>query len=359
MVDGLDDLAPGLPALVGGAGVSAASAWRDGARRVTRAPAVLLGVWLMTLSVSLPLALVLRGMIVHHLGGSLEAASAAAGVNYDWMQEFAEQAGGVGATLKPTVIGFGAFLDNASAFADHTPRPMIIAIAAVVYLALWTFVAGGIIDRYARNRPSRTHAFFAASGVHFFRFLRLGVVQWLVYALIFGVVHPLLFDRLFARLTHETTAERSAFAVRLVLYLVLALAVAGCSLVFDYAKVRAVVEDRHSMLAALAAGFRFVRRNGAAAGLYLMNVLVFTVCAALYALATLTGPGAAHGGLMMWTGLAIGQLYIVARLWVKLVFWASETALFQARLAHVGYIAAPQPVWPDSPAADAITPPGR
>jgi hypothetical protein len=347
---------------VGGAGVSASSAgsaWRDGARRVTRAPVVLLGVWLMTLAVSLPLALALRGMIVQHLGGSLEATSAAAGVNYDWMQEFAEQASGVGATLRPTVIGFGAVLDNASAFADHTPRPLVIASAAVAYLALWTFVAGGIIDRYARNRASRTHAFFAASGVYFFRFLRLGVVQSLVYSVIFGVAHPLLFDRLFTRLTEEATAERTAFAVRLVLYLVLALLIAGCSLVFDYAKVRAVVEDRHSMLGALAAGFRFVRRNGAAAGLYLMSVLVFTVCVALYAVATLAVPGAAHGGLVMWIGLAIGQLYIVARLWVKLVFWASETALFQARLAHVGYIAAPQPVWPDSPAADAITPLGR
>jgi hypothetical protein len=39
---------------------------------------------------------------------------------------------------------------------------------------------------------------------------------------------------------------------------------------------------------------------------------------------------------------------------VKLVFWASETALFQSRLAHAGYVARPLPTWPDSPAADAI-----
>ena len=38
----------------------------------------------------------------------------------------------------------------------------------------------------------------------------------------------------------------------------------------------------------------------------------------------------------MWMGFAIGQIYMVARLWVKLVFWASETALFQERLAHAG-----------------------
>jgi hypothetical protein len=58
--------------------------------------------------------------------------------------------------------------------------------------------------------------------------------------------------------------------------------------------------------------------------------------------------------VMMWIGFAIGQLYVAARLWVKLVFWASETALFQSRLAHAGYVSAVPPVWPESPAAEAI-----
>ena len=56
----------------------------------------------------------------------------------------------------------------------------------------------------------------------------------------------------------------------------------------------------------------------------------------------------------MWLGFLIGQLYVLARLWVKLVFWASEAALFQGRLAHAGYVAAPIAEWPDSPMADAL-----
>jgi hypothetical protein len=49
-----------------------------------------------------------------------------------------------------------------------------------------------------------------------------------------------------------------------------------------------------------------------------------------------------------------GQAYIVARLFVKLTFYASAVALFQDRLAHAGFTAAPTPVWPDSPAVEAI-----
>ena len=41
--------------------MSAVGAWRDGVRRVNRAPAILVGVWALTLLVSVPLTLALRG----------------------------------------------------------------------------------------------------------------------------------------------------------------------------------------------------------------------------------------------------------------------------------------------------------
>ena len=164
---------------------------------MARAPAILAGVWALTVLVSLPLALGLRGMIEQHLGSSLAADTAASGVNYDWWQEFSDQATGLGVTFKPTIIGFGAVLDNLSAFLDNEHRPIVIVGAASAYIVLWIFFAGGIIDRYARDRPTRAHGFFAASGVFFFRFLRLAVVMWCAYALLFGYLHPWLFDDLF------------------------------------------------------------------------------------------------------------------------------------------------------------------
>ena len=163
----------------------------DGVRRVNRAPAILIGVWLLTCAVTLPLALAMRAMIVEHLGSSLAADAAANGVNYEWMQEFADQATGIGVTFKPTIIGFAAVVDNLSAFMDNSSRPIVIVCAGGAYIALWIFLAGGIIDRYARDRALHAHGFFAACGVFFFRFLRLAVVQWLVYAFLFGETRKL------------------------------------------------------------------------------------------------------------------------------------------------------------------------
>ena len=328
-------------------------AWRDGIRRVNRAPALLAGVWALTLLVSVPMAAAMRGMLAQHLGASLAAETAASGVNYDWMQEFSDQAAGLGVTFKPTILGFGAVLDNLSAFIDNTIRPVVIVAAATVYIVLWLFVAGGIIDRYARDRPTRTVGFFASSGVFFFRFLRLAAVQWIVYALLFGSLHPLLFGRLYPEIVREISVERTAFAVRVALYLVFGLLVATCTSIFDYAKVRAVVEDRRSMIGATTEAIGFIGRNpGDAATLFLANFALFAAVVGLYALAA---PGAGRTGASMWVGFAVGQAYVIARLWVKLVFWASETALFQSRLAHAGYVNRPEPVWPESPEADAIS----
>jgi hypothetical protein len=331
---------------------TAFSAWRDGVRRVAAAPAIVVGVWLATALVSLPLTLSIRAELMTHLGSSLAAESAAQGVNYEWMQEFVDQATGLGTTFRPTIIGFGAVLDNLSAFMDAVPRPVIVIGAAGAYILIWLFLAGGIIDRYARGRPTRAHGFFSASGGLFFRFLRLALVMAVVYGILFGIVHPWLFDRLYTRLTRNLDVERTAFMIRALLYLVFGLVLAAANVIFDYAKVRIVVEDRRSALAALMAAIHFIRRDAASAvGVYALNVLLFAVVVGIYAV---VAPRAGGTGWMMWVGFAIGQLYVVGRLCVKLIFWASETSLFQSRLAHAGYVATPAPAWPDSPTAEAL-----
>jgi hypothetical protein len=126
-----------------------------------------------------------------------------------------------------------------------------------------------------------------------------------------------------------------------------------CNIVFDYARVRIVVEDRRSAIGALVSAGRFLRRHAAgAAGLYALNTLAFVVLVAIYAAVS---PGAPGSGLAMWGVLALGEAYILARHYLKLVFYASETAFFQGALAHAAYTAAPSVQWPDSPAAETIS----
>lgn len=327
------------------------AAWNDGWRRVLRAPWVLVSLWLMTLLLALPLAMTLRGMLVEHLGSSLAAGPAAATVNLDWWNEFLAQAAGIGQTFVPTILGFAAVIKNFSSLADAGSLPTVIASVVTAHLVITVFLLGGVLDRLARDRTTGSYGFFAACGVFFFRFLRLGAIAAAVYWVLFTQLHPLLFDTLFARLTHDLTVERTALAYRVALYLVFGVIVVTVNLTFDYAKIRMVVEDRRSAIGASIAALRFIARQPSAAyGLYLLNTLVFAVVLAAYAL---IAPGAAGSGTL---GLFAGQLYIVLRIIVRLTFAASQIAFFQGRLAHARYTARPAPVWPDSPAAEAIRP---
>ena len=315
---------------------------KEGIVRVNRAPVILVSVWVVTLLTALPFSMIMRDALETHLGSSLAAEQVARGVHYQWWTEFTAQAGPLGRTFETTIIGFAAVLDNLSTLLDRQGRPTPILWLGGGYVLLWLFLSGGILDRYARARPTRTHEFFSACGVYFVRFLRLAPLIALTYYVLFAGIHPFLFGNVFEELTRDVTAERTAFLWRVVLYLLFGALLLIANVIFDFAKVRAVVEDRRSMIGSVAAGVRFVRRNAAGvAALYLMNGAMFIALLLLY---SLVAPGAESSGAGIWIGFLVSQVYLLGRLWVRLVFLASETALFQGRLAHAGYVAgAPVP----------------
>jgi hypothetical protein len=189
----------------------------------------------------------------------------------------------------------------------------------LTWLVISSFLAGGFFDRYARNRPTRGRGFFGACGAHFPVMLRLGVVEWLVW-----------------------TALVPGSMDRMVLIL-------AAGLLFLYARVRLVVEDRRSAVGALLAAGRFIRRNPGAAVLFLIYA------AAMAATAWMTLHLSMQFNIPEPLLFAANELSIVLLLFLVFASWASAIALFQARLAHASYTAGPPLEWPESPAAEAIT----
>jgi hypothetical protein len=165
---------------------------------------------------------------------------------------------------------------------------------------------------------------------------KLGVVAAAVYGALFLSVHAWLFDDVFDRMTREMTVERTAFFLRLALYVLFFLLVAAVNAVFDFARVRIVVEDRRSTLASIAAAARFIRNNARmACGVYLLNVASFVLVVGAYAL---VAPGASGGNWSAWYAFTLGQAYVAARLAVKLAFWSSEVAALQSRFDCPGFV---------------------
>jgi hypothetical protein len=117
---------------------------------------------------------------------------------------------------------------------------------------------------------------------------------------------------------------------------------------FDFAKVRAVVEDRLSMLGALAASARFIRRRPArVAGLVVLNGLaMYVVLRFQYQLVWAPTPE--------WLLPVLTALLVLLGVAARLACMASAVVFFQGELAHAGYTAAPLPMWPDSAAVEAM-----
>jgi hypothetical protein len=195
-------------------------------------------------------------------------------------------------------------------------------------LLLWAFLSGGILDRYARNRATRGRGFFGASGAHFMAMLRLGFAI----AVVNAAVHYVLAPRV---------SNPYVMAVGIVLLTALAL-------IAVYSQIRIVVEDRRSALGAVLGAARFIRRNPAA-------IVLYVLFAALLWAATWTLSAISPEAPGPWSAALMTTLHTAVVSFLTLALYASGVALFQSRLAHASYTAAPPIEWPDSPAAEAIT----
>jgi len=318
-------------------------AFLEGWRRVLGAPAVTASLLAATWFLTLPLTAGLQGALEPRSGTGLESVLGTGGTTVA-----AERARELGRMIDRE-LGFFGSPAAVSEWLRLDPLNPVIAGAAGASVAFWLFVSGGLLDRFARARPIRTAAFFAACGVFFVRFLRLAVLVGAAYFVLFRWVYPFLFETLFSLFTSDQTSEEGALGVRAGLYVAFAVSLMFIGVVADFAKVRAVVEDRRGMLGALAAAIRFVRRRPfRVLSLYLLNLFTVIVILRLWVQAE---PAA---DAPEWLGFLLLLLYLVARIWAKLAFMASEVVFFQGELAHAGYTATPLPIWPDSPEAEAM-----
>lgn len=317
----------------------------DGLRRVVRAPMVLAGGAVLTAAVAAPPGLLLADGTEAGGRSRTEAGGSATGcVPLQWRRFPAADYAVDGRPCATGAEGAHAVLAGLRTLLDgEGPEPALAAVV-VSFLAAWTLFSAGAIDRYARDRPTRGAGFFAACGVYGPRLLRLALVSGLVHWTFFAVARDWSVG--------SPPPGGGLPAAALVRYAASGLLLATVGLVFDYARVRAVVEDRRSMLGALLAGWRFVRRHPTdCAGLYAVNG---TVLAGVIAAHAVVAPHLASAGASPGWAFAAGQAYLAARLAGRLFFYATEVSYFQSRLAHAGYVAAPAPVWPESASAEAL-----
>ena len=292
---------------------------------VVRAPLTLIAVALITLAVTLPFAAVLQSRLQASLSVQPPVSLNETEIDPEWWMEFREYARGLEATFTPAVLGFAATLDGISNLLDGKAPPGGIIAPLVLSIVVWAFLWGAILARFRDG-----DGFFRGGLSYFVRFLIVAVAAAIVNLVLYLTVHRVLFGPVHAALVGMTGSERDAFFVRIVLYVIFFSAIGFVSLVADYARVAAVVGGATSVGAMMRTSLAFVRsRFGAVVTLFLLTGLIFVIVTIAYGMLEVAG-GSEVGG---WRAVAIGQLYVLVRLAIRLTFAASELRLFSANQA--------------------------
>lgn len=308
--------------------------WRSlttGLKRVLGAPSLLFWTYFSNLAIALPLAYVMRAILVNAIGGSLVDQQLTTGFDLTWHGEFDASAQGMAKSFGPVVAGYLPVLDNLEKLLDgkfYLADASLLA-AGAVYLLLWVFLSGGILERFANPEESRSRQrFFGQCGNHFWRLARLLILSLAAFgAIAYFVTRPLF--RWLDDFTRDITVERSVILYTTVAYLLVGLLFVIVGMVVDYAKIAIVVERRSSVLLALLRSLGFILRHPLKTfGLYFTLLLANLLLFAVYAW---VAPGSLQSN---WTSLffafLVSQGFILGRILMKLWFLSSQTALFRA-----------------------------
>ncbi len=294
-----------------------------------RVPRVVIGLWLVNLMLVLPAGWVMTGVLERSIGASRVHSDLRQGFDLGWYGEFRTEARGIETSFRPTVAAETAFYDNLEGWATGEfikEFPGLVGLG-ILYALVWALLLGGVLQRFARPDGERGVAGFVRSAGWFYpRFLRLALLSlplyWAVYRL-----HRFMYARLESA-TRDVTEEVSILLVSLAALAVTIFLLTLIQMIFGYAKIATVVEERRSMLLAALRGARFVLRHPLrTCGLYYGMLLIAVVLLTLYGW---LGPGIGQSTpLTVFIAFAVGQLYLVARLVVRLALLGGQLDLFQ------------------------------
>lgn len=301
-------------------------------RRVFAAKGIVVWIYLVNLALALPLTLGLADIIGDSLGHSMAADNLRKGFDEAWYAEFKTEATGLAVTFDPTVIGPGALYNGLDAFLSGKifgGYPAVLVLG-VIYLLTWTFFAGGALSLYVSAERLSREAFFASGARYFPRLLRLAIFAGILYFVIYRYVLP-AFGDLIARATRDVIDERVAFLWTAGKYATIGLLLVVVNVVFDYSKILTVAQRRRSMLLAVIRAVQLIVKNpGRVFGLYFLVAGIGLLILWVYSLMP-TKPWE-----QTWRGVTVtliaGQVYIVSRILVRLLFYGGQVVLCESLL---------------------------
>jgi hypothetical protein len=306
----------------------------EGFRRMARAPGLVLLVYSSNVLFAALLALPLAGALESSLRGKPGVTLGSGPFWADWT----EHHGGWMSELSPEILGSGGFFlaterllggtIPGGAFASLSGLPSapvdgVVLGLGLVYLLVQAFLTGGLLGTYRALRGTWSpNGFFHGSAFYFGRMVRAGLVGLVFAALAFALHAPL--GRWLAAVAREARSETTALLLGFLSHAVLLGLLLFLSTVTAYCRVIVVAEERRS--AALAFLSALVFSCGRSFTKAFGHSLTLAALVALLALGWARLDALAEPSLLAL--LALGQVFVVTRVSVRLAALAGRYALY-------------------------------
>jgi hypothetical protein len=203
----------------------------------------------------------------------------------------------------------------------------LLFFLSLLYVCVNSFLAGGFIGVYAKEYHSSFPEFLMEGARYFGKFFRISLVAMLIYFIFFSVIVDWINNSI-PQWTQNSASETVPYTYYMIRNVVVLALIAFLSMIFDYTRIRMIVDDRTSALTATVAGARFATPHFLNTyGLYLLLTLVGIVFIVIYAILEKLIPQSSYWPLVLL--FIVQQLYMLARFWLKASFYACQTTLYQ------------------------------
>ena len=199
-------------------------------------------------------------------------------------------------------------------------------VPAIFFMLLYIFLYGGIIGRIAaQDEKINLTSFLSDCSKYFFPFLRVFLISLVAYLVVFGGIHSLI-SALFNLWKKSASTEWPLILSSILEFLVLVLLFSIVRMFFDYVRVRLVVEKSKKAIRATLINLTFIgKRFFRAWFLYLLVGLITAVFGVIYLAVYQPLPKI---GVLLIVGFIWQQMYVVSRMWTKILFYSTEYHFF-------------------------------
>ena len=325
------------------------SALKQGITKVSRTKRMVFFAWFINVVVTMPLALPVLNQLDGYLRTTVMDEKIAQKMDAAWANSYRadmENSEFLGA-LNYSIFGYAPFVNHLDMQMNGTfirtlggflydfffrwqinkASTSLLFLLSLLYVCINSFLAGAFIAVYSKEYPFSFTEFLSEGARYFGKFFRITLVALLVYFLFFSLIVDWMNSSI-ARWTQAEASETVPYAYYMTRNVVVLFFFSFLSMIFDYARVRMVVDDRTSSLAATAAGTKFAVTNARFTyGLYLLLCFLGFVLIALYAIIEKVTPQESYWPLLFL--FVLQQCYMLARFGLKAAFYACQTGMYQ------------------------------